>query len=146
MGQEAFGHRMVENGPTVRLIDLSQDYDTIKEWWNDHGNISPGPEHFSKTGLMVEVKGQQICAGFLYNTDSKICLLEFVICNPKAPKESRKIGLEYLIESIKKLAKKTKYDWIYISIGVQSFINKLQDAGFEIVGKDQVHMFYNIGK
>ena len=129
---------------TSRAIDFSKDYGTLQEWWKAHGSRSPRPEHYSRTGFMVEVKGQQICAGFLYNTDSTICLFEFMVCNPEASKEDRKIGLNHLIQTVKDAAKKAGYDMIYISIAAKAFIKKLEDAGFVILEKNQVHMFCEI--
>ena len=93
---------------------------------------------------MVEVEGQQICAGFLYRTDATICLFEFMVCNPDASKDKRKIGLEYLIETIKEKAKELGYDLIYISIASKPFIKKLENAGFITLERNQVHMLCEV--
>ena len=127
-----------------RPIDFSRDYDTLQKWWKGHGSLSPRPEHYSKTGFMVEIEGRQICAGFLYKTDSTICLFEFMVCNPESSKEDRKTGLEYLIESVKNKAKEFGYNWIYISIAAKPFIKKLETAGFKILERNQVHMFCEV--
>ena len=94
---------------------------------------------------MVEVKGKPVCAGFLYNTDSKICVFEFVVSNPKATKKDRIIALNQLIKSVQDIAKQRKYSLIYTSINIEAYIRKLKDAGFVEIDRNQTHMFYEVG-
>ena len=140
MGSENIKYNMV----SARPIDMSMDYATLCMWWSKYGSRSPRPQHYSKTGFMVEVEGQQICAGFLYRTDATICLFEFMVCNPDASKDKRKIALEYLIETIKEKAKELGYDLIYISIASKPFIKKLENAGFITLERNQVHMLCEV--
>jgi hypothetical protein len=134
---------MVED-TKIRKFDLLKDYDMLYKWWKSHGSFPPEPEHLSPTGLVVEVEGNPVTAGFLYNTDSKICVFEFVIADPDANKKVRAKALNFLIESMKVLAKNLGYSLIYTSIGIKPFINKLAVAGFIEADKNQTHMFYKI--
>lgn len=127
-----------------RKFDFNKDYGTISTWWERHGSHTPKKEHLSKTGIIVEIDSTPICAGFLYNTDSKICVFEFVVSNPDADKQDRKLALELLIKKIKNKAIKRGYSLIYTSINIPAYIAKLKDAGFIEVDTNQTHMFYEV--
>lgn len=129
----------------ARSFDLSTDYDIISGWWGQHGSFAPKPEHLSPTGIMVSVDEDPVCAGFLYNTDSKICVFEFVVSNPKSPKKDRNAALEHLIDMIKLIAKDRGYSLIYTSINIQAYIKKLTNAGFLEADKNQTHLFCELG-
>lgn len=125
----------------IRSFNFETDYDTIKEWWNKHGSFAPRKEQLPKHGLVVVDGRKPICAGFLYNTDSSICVFEFVISDPEAEKKLRDKSLRKLIDSIKSLSKKLDYNLIYTSINIEAYIRKLKDSGFIEVDKNQTHMF-----
>lgn len=140
MGSKSIGRIMVN----ARKFDLSRDYDILFDWWYAHNSFPPKPEHLSTTGIVVEVEDKPVCAGFLYKTDSKICILEFVVCDPGAAKKARDQGLSHLIEEVKIWAVKEGYTLIYNSSKFGKFINRLQDAGFVIVDTDMKHCFYEV--
>ena len=129
----------------ARKFDLSKDYDILEKWWRGHGSFPPEPEHLAPMGIVVEVDQKPICAGFLYNTDSKICVFEFVVSDPDASKEDRCNSLNLLIDRIQRLARELEYSLIYTSINIEAYIRKLKDAGFVEADKNQTHMFYKIG-
>lgn len=138
MGPQDFGHGLV-----IRLFDLNRDYATIQEWWKLHGSFAPKPQHLSSTGLIIEADNP-LCAGWLYNTDSKICIFEFVVSNPNVSKELRDAALTLLIEEIKKLASNRGYELIYSSVKGMKYINRLQVAGFVVADDDQTHCFFEV--
>jgi len=136
----------VGNAVRARKFDISKDYDILSSWWRAHDSFPPKREHLSPIGIVVEVEGKPVCAGFLYNTDSKICVFEFVVCDPEASKENRHDALNHLIETIQKLAKELEYTLIYTSINIESYIKKLEKAGFVETDNNQTHMFCEVGK
>lgn len=126
----------------ARKFDLSKDYDTICKWWKEHGSYAPMREHLPPTGIMVENNEKPVCAGFLYNTDAKICVMEFLISDSKASKEDRDSGLSCLIQILRDLALERGYTAIYNSTGIVKFISRLKEAGFVEADKNQTHMLY----
>jgi len=128
----------------ARKFDLSKDYGTICSWWQKHDSYAPMPDHLPPTGIIVENAKSPICAGFLYNTDSKICVFEFVVSNPEVSKEDRDKCLKLLIETIQEIAKELEYTLIYTSINIEAYIKKLKSAGFIEVDKNQTHMFFKM--
>lgn len=129
-------------GLVVRGFDLDKDYDIVRQWWINHGSYPPKPEHLSSTGIIIEAD-KPVCAGWLYQTDSKICVFEFVISDPLAGKEIRDAALMLLIETIKQIASE-KYSLIYTSVRGQKYISRLINSGFVEVDKDQTHCFCEV--
>lgn len=142
MGQKNIGCIMVE----ARKFDLSKDYAIIYRWWRAHGSFPPEPEHLSGTGIVVEADGKPVCAGFLYKTDSKICVFEFVVSDPSAKKQTRCDALNHLIKIVQDTAKELNFNLIYTSINIEAYIRKLADAGFVAVDTNQTHMFCKLGE
>lgn len=130
----------------ARKIDLSRDYDTLTRWWKAYDSYPPKLEHLSPIGVGVEVEGKLVCAGFLYNTDSKICVFEFVVSDPDASKKDRHDALNHLIKRIKDLAIELEYTLIYTSVNIEAYIKKLTKAGFIEVDTNQTHLFYEVKK
>ena len=136
MGQTDSRYRLV-----TRLFDYSQDYDIIQQWWEAHGSFAPRPEHLSSTGVIIEAD-DPCCAGWLYNTDSKICVFEFVVSNPNIDKQLRDAALTLLVETIKDIARQRGYTLIYSSVKGEKYIKRLENAGFVVADNGQTHCFY----
>eukprot|EP01050_Picozoa_sp_SAG11_P037920 SAG11_NODE_15206_length_585_cov_1.479424_2_plen_83_part_01 len=73
-----------------------EDYDNIlKGWWKDWGWEAPSRDFLPQDGqggIMVWDGDTPVCAGFLYNTNSKVAWVDWIISN-KEYKESRKEAL-----------------------------------------------------
>lgn len=139
MGSSRTRHKLV-----ARPFDLCNDYAIIQKWWKSHGSFPPEPHHLSTTGIIVEESSQPICAGWLYDTDSKISVFEFVIASPDANRHVRDASLTYLIDTVKNIASSRGYALIYSSVRGPKYIQRLLKAGFIQVDTGQTHMFYAI--
>ena len=128
----------------TRGFNLITDYDMLTKWWNAHGSKPPKPEHLSSTGIIEEVNDKPVAAGFVYKTDSKICVFEFVVCDPKAEKEERDIALNNLIKSVIIWTKSNNYSLIYNSVKHKKYISRLEEQGFIKVDENQTHLFYEV--
>jgi hypothetical protein len=138
----------VESGDdlTMRLFNFDRDYGIIKAWWELHGSSVPKREHLPTTGIVIEVSGKPVSAGFLYRTDSRICVFEFVVVDPEASREDRDIALDLLIEAAMYWAKQEGYTLIYNSSGIQRFIARLEGKGFIKADTGQTHMFREVAQ
>jgi len=137
------GQADIKCGLVTRGFEFETDYAIISAWWEQHGSFAPRPQHLSSTGLIIEAD-IPLCAGWLYNTDSKICVFEFVVCNPNADKSLRDAALTLLIEEIKALSSQRGYELIYSSVKGERYINRLEAAGFIITDSGQTHCFYGV--
>lgn len=129
----------------VRDFTPSQDYVMIQKWWEEHDSYAPKLDHLGINGKIIEYDELPICAGFLYNTDSSICIFEFPVCNPVIDKEIRDICIDELINVSRRWAKNRNYKLLYAPSNKIKFINRLQDNGFIKIDDNMTHMFCEIG-
>ena len=105
----------------ARLLKES-DWKTLCSWWEGwRGWVSP-PKSFlpdnGTGGLIVEKEGRPIVAGFIYLTNSEVCLVEYIVSDPKYKEKDRKQALELLINSIEKTCRDLGKSYLF-SIGRQ---------------------------
>lgn len=125
---------------------VAKDYETMQKWWQKwHKDDAPPPWVLPKTGIMIEVDGEDAAFGFLYNTDSGVCVFEWFCGNPFMKKKDREMALDYLIDCAKEWAEKAGYGLIYSSCGIQRYINRVKSKGFKDVSKNQTHLFCHVG-
>lgn len=110
------------------------DYDVLSSWWKDW-RWTPPPRDFlpqdGAGGLMVSKDGIDICAGFIYFTNSKTAIIEFIISNFQYKNKDRKDAIEFLINTLTELAKETNdCKYIYTSLKNQNLINNFSACGY----------------
>lgn len=128
----------------IRSFEAKKDYFMMCNWWKTHGSFAPKLEHLPASGIVVEIDGTPTACGFLYHTDSKICVFEFVVTNPMAEKEERNQALALLIDAAISWAEKGGYHLIYSSIGIPKYIARLEEKGFIQADLNQTHMFKEV--
>ena len=92
----------------VKLL-AEKDYETLSAWWKawqwpviardmlpDNGT----------GGIMIEHEGENIVAGFLYWSNSKMVWLDWIISNPKINKNIRQEAIKKLILTAELMTKK----------------------------------------
>lgn len=126
---------------TDRRFNLKNDYGTISEWWLGNKSFAPKTFHLPETGLIIQYSKIDVCAGFLYKTDSKICVFEFVVSDPFAHKDVRDICINILISKVIEWAEDNGFNLIYTSISIGRYIKRLEDQGFIKADTNQTHMF-----
>ena len=96
------------------------DWDTLVGWWDAWPEWVAPPRDFlpdnGKGGFMVEKNNTPIVAGFLYTTNSKGVLLEWIISNPDYKDEDRQDAIELLINGAENVSRKLGYKYMF-SIG-----------------------------
>ena len=97
-----------------------EDWVILTEWWSAWSEwVTPSKEFLpdnGKGGLMVEKNGEPVIAGFLYLTNSKAVLLEWIISDPEYRDKDRKNALELLITGAENVCKDLGYKYMF-SIG-----------------------------
>ena len=122
----------------IRRLEES-DWDTLVSWWDEWPEWTAPPKDFlpdnGKGGFMVEKQDQPIVAGFLYTTNSKAALLEWIVSNPKYRENDRGKAIELLIEGAENVCKKQGIKYIF-SIGRNKhLINTHKKLGYHIDDK-----------
>ena len=92
----------------IRRLNES-DYETLVKWWNAWPEWQAPPKTFlpdnGKGGFIVEKNNIGVVAGFVYMTNSKAALLEWIISNPEYKESDRKDAIELLINAVEHVLK-----------------------------------------
>lgn len=116
------------------------DYPTLYSWWTDHG-WSPVPFNMlPKTGFVVD----NICAGFIYITDSQLCHMEWIISDPNSDKEKRDVALNTLIDTLCMVAKEYNCKAVFTTAKQKVLIERLKHHGFTTTDTEMVHLIKRI--
>lgn len=120
----------------IREFDFKNDYHVICKWWRDHNWMCVPKDCLPKTGYMID----NVCAGFLYKTDSKIAWMEYIISNKDSNKDERNQGLDMLITKISDVAKESDYKILYTSVMHPKLIERYNKHEFVVTDKDMSNM------
>jgi len=106
-----------------------EDYETICKWWKWwRWPVLPKdalPQD-GTGGFMVEKNNTPIVCGFVYMTNSKICLLEWIVSNPEYRENDRKDAIEFLVSNAEKFCKGLGKKYIF-SIGRSKTLMNIHD-------------------
>ena len=124
------------------------DWVVLKQWWDAWPEWEAPPKDFlpenGTGGLMVESEGEPIVAGFMYITNSKGVLLEWIISNPKYREEDRNDAINLLLISVENLCKDLGYKYIF-SIGRnKSLITTHRNLGWHVDSKPSYEIIKTI--
>ena len=93
------------------------DWETLVQWWNEWPEWVNPPKDFLPDngvgGLMVEKNNLPIVAGFIYFTNSKGALLEWIVSNPKYKERDRKDAIELLIIGAEEVCKAQGFKYMF---------------------------------
>lgn len=117
----------------VRYLD-DRDYDVLASWWKDW-RWTPPPKDMlpqnGRGGLMITKDGVDICAGFIYFTNSATAWVEFIVSNFQYKQKDRKDAIILLINALSEVAKENGCKYVYTSLKNQSLINYYAECGFQ---------------
>lgn len=70
------------------------DYETIKGWCKARNINAPEESALPKTGFIDD----ELAVGFLYSTDSSVCMIDGYVSNPNSGKEDRSLALDKITD------------------------------------------------
>ena len=113
-----------------RLVE--SDYETLCKWWK-WWRWSPPPLTFlPETGFMVVKENIEIAACYVYLTNSKAALLEWVVSNPEYKEKDRKQALKFLIQIVEEILKQQGFIHV-MTMGRNSSLLKIhKELGWTI--------------
>lgn len=121
----------------VRKLAPSDYDDILTGWWKDWGWDTP-PEKsilpLNGTGGIIVCDGSvDICAGFLYKTNSKLAWVEWIVSNKQyKERKNRKLALELLIRSLTMMARSLGYEYCYSLIDSDFLNSTFENAGYKV--------------
>jgi hypothetical protein len=126
-----FKHRRLE----------TRDYPVLLGWWKWFRFPAPKqtmlPDN-GKGGIMVSKDGINICAGFIYQTNSNFCLIEYIVSNPSYKDKDRKEAVKHLIELLEKTGKSLGFQLVFSSVKNENLTNTFKDVGYTISESKEV--------
>jgi hypothetical protein len=117
---------------TARYL-TDEDYEKLSGWWQDNRFPVPPKEMLPENGaggFMISIGYRDVCAGFIYTTNSKCAWIEWIVADFNYRDEDRDQAILYLIESLKALAKELGFRYIFTSLKSTSLIDKYEACGF----------------
>lgn len=112
------------------------DYEQLCDWWTKWRWTPPTrallPEN-GTFGIMISVDGINVCAGFLYLTNSSFGIVEYIVSNfDFKDRELRKEAIKMLIESLNDVAYLEGVDLIFTSVKDPNLIKSNKECGYVI--------------
>tara|TARA_R100001509_G_scaffold89171_1_gene51168 strand:+ start:3124 stop:3528 length:405 start_codon:yes stop_codon:yes gene_type:complete len=119
----------------IRKLEES-DYKTLEKWWKawDWPPIQQDflPEN-GAGGLIVEAKDKTpIVAGFLYMTNSKAVLLEWIISNPEYREPDRDAAVTALIMGAEAVVRNAGKKYMFTIGRNKKLIDKHKELGWHV--------------
>ena len=119
------------------LRQLSEsDYDNILiGWWEDWGWTPPLKQMLPDNGIggLILYDGDTpVCAGYMYATNSEMCLIEYVISNKQYRKKpNRKEAILTLVDNLTQSASIAGFKFAFATLKSKSLIDKYIEVGYE---------------
>ena len=113
-----------------------EDWDTLVSWWKVWPEWEVMPKDFypdnGTGGFMVEKDNKSIVAGFVYLTNSKGALLEWIVSDPDYREADREHAIQLLINGAENVCKGLGYKFMF-SIGRnKKLINTHEELGWHV--------------
>lgn len=118
---------------TIHRFDNQIHYDLICSWWLEHSwPCIPLDMLPVENGLLCYYNDKPVCSGFIYNTGTSIAWLEWLLCDPQAPKSYRSDAIDYLIKALELLAKENEATVVFTSVVSKPLIRRLDKHNYSI--------------
>ena len=128
----------------IRRLEES-DYETLVKWWDWWPGWDAPPRDFlPDTGFIVEKNNISIVAGFVYMTNSKAALFEWVISNPEYRESDRKDAIKLLIQATEAVLKDQGIKHIFSFVRHKNLLKIHEDLGWNIDKKPSHEIIKNL--
>lgn len=118
---------------TCRLLKEGDYENTLVKWWKDFRWTPPPKDMLPQDGLcgVIVSKGDiDVCAGFIFLTNSKVAHVEYIISNFEYKNKDRKEAIRLLIEALSVIAKDKGCKYIFTSLKNDSLIKSYESCGY----------------
>lgn len=124
-------------------------YPLVFKWWQDWKWQPIDPIMLPQNGIIIKdtESNEYICAGWLWVTDSAMCVIDLIISNRAYKnKELRKQGFIELIKTLEVMAKKLEFKAIFTTTKHDSLIKSFETLDYAKDGKKDENMTVFIKK
>ena len=120
-------------GFKVRLLEKDDYENTLLKWWKDWKWDAPTKDFLPEDGtggMMISKGDTEICAGFLYFTNSKAAWCEFVVSNKEYKDKDRPLAIKALLEALAEMGRWKGAKYVYTSLKNKNLIDKYIECGY----------------
>ena len=111
------------------------DWETLSDWWKAWKWPVMAKDMLPDNGtggIMVENEGENIVAGFLYWSNSKLVWLDWIISNPKTNRDIRQEAIKKLILTAESMTKEAGSKFMMSISRSNSFLKIHKELGWTI--------------
>ena len=122
------------------------DYEILSDWWIAWSWPVMAKDMLPDNGtggIMVEHEGENIVAGFLYWSNSKLVWLDWIISNPKSDKDIRQEAIKKLILTAESMTKEAGSKYM-MSISRSNSLLKIHEQMGWTIDKTPSHEMIKI--
>jgi len=105
-----------------------EDYELLCSWWESWRKTPPDKDMLpdnGKGGFIVYDENVPVVAGFMYNTNSSLVWIEFIVSNIEYKnRRNRLIGIRMIDQAVSELAKRLEKKYVYSLLRKDSKILK----------------------
>ncbi len=128
----------------LKEFNAAEHFEDVATWWKFwRWNAHPTPEILSDIGYIIEKDGLNLCAGWLYTTNSNIGSMEYLIGNPFADRALRGDALDFLIECLAQRNMKEGKRILLTNIKHEALAKRILNLGF-LAGDQNLKQFVKV--
>lgn len=114
---------------SARIIE-DKDLVVLADWWSYSHSDNLPVNILSDIGIMITSDEKPVAAGFLYETNSKLCFSDFCIVNPILEKKCRDLAIKNLMHGIVRLAEKRGFSVMFVHARIPKLKSRLAELNF----------------
>ena len=123
----------------IRLVNDS-DYEMLCDWWKGWGWTPPPKDFLPTIGVVVE----EVAAGFLYVTNSKVSWVDWIVSDKNYRGEDRDDIINVVLASLEEISKDYDAKFLYSLIKHEKLMEKYEAMGYVKGDSDAVVMIKSI--
>ena len=127
----------------IRRLEES-DYETLVKWWKWWQWQAPPKTFLPDTGFLVEKNEIGIVACYVYMTNSKAALLEWIISNPEYRESDRKDAITLLIQAVERVLSDQGIKHVFTMGRHKNLINIHKELGWLVDKKPSYEIIKNL--
>jgi len=111
------------------------DWETLSDWWKAWNWPVMAKDMLPDNGtggIMVENEGENIVAGFLYWSNSKLVWLDWIISNPKVSRDIRQEAIKKLILTAEHMTKQAGSKYMMSISRSNSLLKTHEQMGWNV--------------
>ena len=114
----------------IRNFNIEKDLKVVNQWWKDWDVEADVSNLLSSDGYIVEEDNKDLCAAWLYETNSFSCIIGWFISDKNIKKSKRDESISLLIDYIENVAKEKGYLFSIVYSNIDSMVNRLESKGY----------------